>query len=107
MDEQRQAKIERLLAALRDIAGPGMVRHPLGGAVAMASRAMAALAEEDGGDRYYLDSDDDGHWYVVPLSRRAEFSAWLDSPDAAPPPGVVEVGGSPSLVRFPSFQLED
>lgn len=55
---------------------------------------------------YYLDSDDDGHWYVVPLEQRRAFSRWLDCPDSDPPPGVVDIGGSPSMVIFPAFRLE-
>lgn len=64
-------------------------------------------------ERYSLARDDDGHWYVVPVSQREAFSKWLDGvndEDFDPndyPPGVVAVGGSYSLVTFPSFEVRD
>lgn len=55
--------------------------------------------------RYYLDNDDDGHWYVVPLEQRATFNEWLTKDEAETPPGVVAIGGPPSGVTFTDFTL--
>lgn len=58
---------------------------------------------------YVLDSDDDGHWYVVPVTQRDAFSKWLasvvaeDFDPAGCPEGVVPLDGSPTRVVFPSF----
>jgi hypothetical protein len=61
-------------------------------------------------ERYFLDSDNDGHWYVIPESKQQEWDDWLDLPDDdpkawTPPEGVSEVGGSPSLVKFTGFEI--
>lgn len=29
--------------------------------------------------KYFLDNDDDGHWYLVPVEEREAFEEWLDS----------------------------
>lgn len=33
--------------------------------------------------RYFLDADNDGNWYLIPVERRKEWDAWteLDSDD--------------------------
>ena len=60
---------------------------------------------------YVLDSDDDGHWYVVPVAQRDAFSKWLASVDAEDfdpvgyPEGVVPLDGSPTRVVFPAFAV--
>jgi len=61
-------------------------------------------------ERYYLDRDNDSHWYVVPVSRKDDWEAWLglgedeeagwDEPDF-----VARVGGSPSLVTFTDARI--
>lgn len=48
--ERLRAKVARLLGALTEIADPDMRVHPVGAAVAMCRRAMAALVEEDQGN---------------------------------------------------------
>lgn len=61
---------------------------------------------------YFLDRDDSGHWYVVPVSQAKAWQEWLDSTDDedfcsyAMPEGVEEVGGHPSLVSFPSYEID-
>lgn len=60
--------------------------------------------------RYYLDSDDDGHHYVVPVNLREAFAQWIESwadYDYAPgtsepqmPEGVISLGCSPTCVTF-------
>lgn len=57
------------------------------------------------GERYYLSADNDCHWYVVPLARKAEWEAWLDIPEDderawEPPDFAIAVGGAPCLVTF-------
>ncbi len=56
-------------------------------------------------ERWYLTTDNDSHWYVVPLARRGEWEAWCEiDPDDerawTPPEFAVVVGGSPGLVTF-------
>jgi len=45
--------------------------------------------------RFYVDCDEDGYWYVVPVERRADFEAWAKSMDEAvcgvPPDYAKEV----------------
>ena len=31
----------------------------------------------DAASRYFFDSDDDGHYFMVPAERREEWTAWL------------------------------
>ncbi len=52
---------------------------------------------------YFMDSDDSGHWYVIPAARRKEWELWLESDgeDAWDAPSFAEaVNGSPSRVTF-------
>jgi hypothetical protein len=28
-------------------------------------------------ERFYMDTDGDGHWFIVPVKRRADFDDWL------------------------------
>jgi hypothetical protein len=60
---------------------------------------------------YILTQDNDCHWYVIPESMMDDWSTWLerdadeentfeDVPDYA-----TAVGGSPTLVVFPSFEI--
>ena len=61
-------------------------------------------------DASYLTTDNDSHWFIVPVSRRAEWEAWLeiDSDDErawTPPTFAVAVGGSPSCVEFASWSI--
>ena len=69
-------------------------------------------------NEYVLVEDDDGHWYVCPAEREAEFSAWEEAVRAyyddedeegdGPPPEpdfLEKVGGAPSLVRFTGYRI--
>lgn len=29
-------------------------------------------------ERFFLSNDNDGHWFVVPYSRKQEWNDWLD-----------------------------
>ncbi len=31
--------------------------------------------------RFFLDQDNDGHWYLVDASKRAEWAEWLELPN--------------------------
>jgi len=62
-------------------------------------------------EEFFLSRDNSGHWYVVPVSKQAEWDAWLeiDEDDErawTAPDGVVPVCGSPCLVRFTSWRIE-
>jgi hypothetical protein len=56
--------------------------------------------------RYFLDQDNDGHWFIVDASKRAEWEAWkaLDAEDVVawtPPTGIAEeVNSGPGVVTF-------
>jgi hypothetical protein len=55
--------------------------------------------------RFFLSSDNDGHWYLVPVEILPEWDRWcnLDADDEAswtPPEGAQRIGGSPSRVSF-------
>lgn len=59
---------------------------------------------------FYLTTDGDSHWYVVPVARRNEWNAWreIGSDDErawTPPSFAVAVGGSPSSVEFASWSI--
>jgi hypothetical protein len=60
--------------------------------------------------RYFLMSDNDGHWYVVKEQYRKQWEEWLDldSEDerAWTPPGfAMSLGCSPTCVTFTDPQL--
>ena len=55
--------------------------------------------------QYYLDTDQSGHWYIVPIDRAHEWSEWqeLDDDDPAAwdaPEWAQMVGGAPQVVQF-------
>lgn len=52
--------------------------------------------------RYFLVSDGDGHWYVVPATHREQWDDWIDSEDyinGIDPEFATPVDG-PSSVTF-------
>ena len=57
---------------------------------------------------YFLDSDDDGHWYLIEANHRLEWAAWLDelSDDVMPPDYAKALGGAPNIITFnnPKFR---
>lgn len=68
---------------------------------------MSAIQPEPG--PYFLTTDNDGHWYVIPVARSDHWDACAlqnfegeegcgEIPDYADP-----VGGSPGLVRFDHY----
>lgn len=61
-------------------------------------------------ERYFLGSDNSGHWYVVPVSKTDEWDMWnnLDEDDEAAweaPEWAKRVGGSPTLVTFELYTI--
>ncbi len=64
--------------------------------------------------RYVIVDDGDGHGYVIPATRQAEFhkiveaiGLYWDRMDIGPAPEIpdwaVEIGGSPTLVEFEHY----
>ena len=56
---------------------------------------------------YMLVRDNDGHWYVIPAGRDEEFDAWCESDEyelGETPEWADRIGGSPSLILFPSYR---
>lgn len=59
---------------------------------------------------YFLSSDNDGHWYVIPIDKEEEWSEFmdLDEDDIASwdvPEWADAIGGAPSLVRFTDYKI--
>jgi len=55
--------------------------------------------------RFFLAQDNDGHWYLIPVDRRAEWEAWTNIPSDderswESPEWATAIGGSPSQVTF-------
>lgn len=56
-------------------------------------------------ERFFLSTDGDGHWFIVPVAKRDEWYEWanIDSDDERSwesPEFAQPVGGSPSMVSF-------
>ena len=63
------------------------------------------------GPRYFLDQDNDGHWYVIPCENENEWEEWCnilegDERGWQPPIFARSVGGSPRLVTFNNPDIE-
>ena len=43
-------------------------------------------------ERFRLESDGDGHWYLIPPEKQSEWSTWMDSKD-------FELGVEPDWAR--------
>lgn len=57
---------------------------------------------------YFLDQDNDGHWYIIPLNKINEWNNWFNSEDydnGIVPDYVEEVGGCPSNVIFKNYKV--
>ena len=55
--------------------------------------------------RFFLSTDNDSHWYVIPVECREDWEAFCDlDPDSeaawTSPDWAVAVGGPPDLVTF-------
>lgn len=54
---------------------------------------------------WFLASDNDAHWYLVPVAHRKEWYEWCDIPDDderawEPPTFAKRLGGGVSIVEF-------
>jgi hypothetical protein len=62
-------------------------------------------------ERFFIDSDDDGHWYVVPLAQRAAWEKWCALPstdeEAWEVPGFAErLDGGPNGITFAAWKRD-
>lgn len=62
-------------------------------------------------ERYFLDQDQDCHWYVIPVSHRVDWLNWnsQDPNDErywTPPDFAKPLGGSHTLVTFENPVIE-
>lgn len=58
-----------------------------------------------GKERFFLGSDDDGHWFLIPADMRDTWMEWrdLDSEDERSwdvPKGAIALNGHPTWVEF-------
>lgn len=91
---------------------------------AKAGGPLGADLMDDRVDRFFLDCDNSGHWYLVPVRIRPEWNAWLGLPSNneasrtppewnawldlpsdneaswTPPVGVKRLDGGPQAVTF-------
>ena len=60
---------------------------------------------------YFLDNDDSGHWYIVPLEKLSEWNEWVEteSEDSLAPDYVKKLGCHPRYLAFqaPRDTLDD
>lgn len=57
---------------------------------------------------YMLVDDDDGHWYVIPAKREADWDKWVGGEewqDGNAPSYADSVGGSPRLIEIFSYRI--
>lgn len=62
--------------------------------------------------RYFLDTDNDGHWHIVPIARGGEWHVWLAIPSDdevswTVPEWAKSVGGSQTLVTFEDPEITE
>lgn len=55
---------------------------------------------ESNDTRFALVRDGDGHWYVIPADKMAEWEVWAASDDEDEPAYSNRLSGSPSLLTF-------
>jgi len=63
---------------------------------------------------FKLIQDDDSHWYVIPVELEPQFEAWQkhvenyeETDYSGPDFNEYAIGGSPSLVIFPSYEIKN
>jgi len=67
---------------------------------------VVAKTEEAGvAKKFFMDRDDDAHWYLVDNAIRDEWFAWLKIPSDderawTPPSGAERLHGPPSMILF-------
>jgi hypothetical protein len=58
---------------------------------------------------FVLESDDDGHHYVIPVSKQDDWNDWVGShaaQDGIVPDYAEAVGGSPTRVHFTGYTIK-
>jgi len=55
--------------------------------------------------KYFLDTDQNSHWYIIPTQHRAEWNDWVDLDQDIPenwnvPEWARAIGGHPNQVEF-------
>jgi hypothetical protein len=55
--------------------------------------------------RYFLDQDNSSHWYLVEVTKRAEWEEWLELDESDPSSWIAPdfaqiLGTAPSMVEF-------
>lgn len=63
------------------------------------------------GERYFLDRDNSGHWYLVKAANRDDWYQWTELPEDDeeswdPPSFATRLDGSPSRVTFSNPEQE-
>jgi len=58
-------------------------------------------------NRYYLDTDCSGHWYIIPVVRYDEFVKWVESEEPNTPEYAIAVNGSPTRVTFENPKIAE
>jgi hypothetical protein len=60
--------------------------------------------------RYFLNTDNDSHWYLIPTEKREEWENWCELPEGDEnswnvPEWAEALGGAPNQVEFenPTF----
>lgn len=74
------------------------------------SGAFIPVCEYQVKKRYYIDCDNSGHYYLVPVNKKEEFKVWsnLDDEDEASweaPAWVIDINGCPSQVTFTNPEI--
>ncbi len=60
----------------------------------------AVLAPNPSARRWFLDSDDDGHWYLIPTDRHHAWTNWLCSHGHKPLPPYIRGIDNPCEITF-------
>lgn len=59
--------------------------------------------------RYTLVTDDDDHWYVIPIQHLSAWHSWVETCEEKgwpePPAWAHAVGGSPGRVTFTDWRI--
>lgn len=61
--------------------------------------------------RYFLDRDNDGHWYIINSDKRDEWSEWVDADGEdeygwSIPVYAQPINGNPSRVEFDECEIK-
>jgi hypothetical protein len=56
--------------------------------------------------KYLLVEDNDCHWYIIKMSDKKAWFAWVNSDNDNLPDFVVEEGVSPSGISFDNYSID-